>query len=187
MIPLVYVDIALMTTHGTEMADIAVGASVLMRSLHAVFTELPGRFALAIPRLNSDSPQRRLSIFRVFAEDRGHLDELIARLQQHDGMNRLFAARYPQQVPSGFSGNWISYQRLRIPSRRVANCRARIMRQIDEGGVSWVDMGSKQNGHRFRMYIKTDTAPGSASSGGKTNSYGLSLSESPFFLPDIQS
>jgi hypothetical protein len=184
MTPRIYVDICLSNQLGGNVSARAAGASLLMRSLHLCFTQMPGKFALALPDIQSSSPLKRLGRFRVFSENQDHLNALIAQLKQGGNFGRVFEAHYPEQVPNDFSGPWLAYRRLRIKSRRVPQCRAKTIRRCMEEGKTWVDMSSKENGQRFRMYL--DVVPGiQADEPMATNSYGLSVASSPLYLPHI--
>ena len=189
MTPLVYTDLCLMGEGRLTMGEVAVGASVLMRSLHATFSQMPGCFALALPDLAHRSPQRRLSRFRVFASRMEDLAELHTLLKNGDGLGRLFNASFPETVPADFKGPWMAYRRLRIHSRERASSRAVTMRALDEAGNSWVDMGSSDNRQRFRMYLACEALAQGASppplEGAQVNSYGLSVAGYPLYLPHI--
>lgn len=188
MKPLVYADYCLRTEPGAGLSEMALSASVLMRSLHAAFTQIPDRFALGFPYLDDRLPQRKLSVFRVFAESQSDLNELYSIIKNGpgDALNRLFDVRYPETVPVGFAGPWKAFKRARIHSRQMADSRAKTMRQLDEEGTAWLNMGSSSQSHRFRMYIKSMPGPvESPETGGATNSYGLSIADQPVYLPQL--
>lgn len=184
MKPTVYADFCLMAGRGASMGDVASGASVLFRTLHAVFTQMPGHFALAFPHLEHKSPQARLSVFRVFAESLEDLKELHDLMKAGDGLNRIFKAAFPETVPENFSGPWKAYRRARIHSRNIPEARAKTMRKLDEDGSSWINMGSKENRQRFRLYVAI--VDGQSGANGQINSYGLSVANNLLFLPHIE-
>jgi hypothetical protein len=182
MEPGVFVDFHLTAVRGSGMSASAVGASALFRALHAGFIQLPGRFALAFPRLDSPSPQARLSLFRVFAASIDDLAALHGVLKNGDGLGRLYEARFPEIVPGDFAGPWVSFRRARIHSRRhAANSRSSTMRQLDEAGTTWIDMGSRENGQRFRLYLLATRHDTPLT--GLPNGYGLSTADAPLALP----
>ncbi|MGF6489163.1 hypothetical protein ABH904_002936 [Pseudomonas frederiksbergensis] len=167
------------------MSEVAEGASVLFRSLHGAFTHMSGHFALAFPRLDHKSPHARLLVFRVFAESLEDLESLHNFMKGGDGLGRRFRADFPETVPVDFYGQWKAYKRARIHARSVPEARAKTMRQLDEAGTSWIDMGSKENGQRFRMYV-TVVESNQAGEIGRVNSYGLSIADQLLYLPHIE-
>lgn len=179
-----YVDYCLKVTKQGSVEEAAKAASALMKGLHAGFSEhAEKQFVLAFPFAESDSPQKKLSVFRVFAsgyEDQALLNSFISSHPQYD---MLFYAKFPQAVPMDFAGEHKAYTRFRIASRSTPQKRYRRMMEVAENGCMWIDMASKENGHRFRMYV--DVASGNPSDNGITNSYGLSNAESPYFVPAI--
>lgn len=181
MNPKTYVDYCLKVTRQASMAEVAQAASAVLKGLHAAFSKHPDKFALAFPHADSASPQKKLSVFRVFADsldDQGLLNGFVA---QHSQYEKLFYAKFPQLVPVDFSGPRRAFVRLRIASRATPIKRHRRMVEVGESGNIWVDMSSKENGQRFRLYVQT--LEGSTTEQGKLNSYGLSVKDAPIFLP----
>lgn len=178
-----YVDYCLKVTRQASMAEVAQAASAVFKGLHAAFSEHPDKFALAFPHADSPSPQKKLLVFRVFAEsleDQTILNNFVAQHPQHD---TLFYAKFPQVVPADFIGEHRAFLRLRIASRATPIKRHSRMVEVGGAGNIWIDMSSKENGQRFRLYIQT--LDGQATESGKLNSYGLSLKDAPIYLPVI--
>lgn len=181
MNPKTYVDYCLKVTRQASMAEVAQAASAVFKGLHAAFSEHPNKFALAFPHADSASSQKKLSVFRVFAssmDDQALLNGFVA---QHPQYEKLFYAKFPQLVPADFSGQRRAFVRLRIASRATPIKRHRRMVEVGENGNIWVDMSSKENGQRFRLYVQT--LDGEAADPGQLNSYGLSIKDAPVFLP----
>lgn len=179
-----YVDYCLKVRKHGSMEEVAKAASALMKALHAAFSEHSARpFVLAFPHASSESPQKKLSVFRVFAsslDDQTILNEFVSIHPKYD---ELFYAKFPKHVPEGFAGPYKAYTRYRIASRDTPKKRLRRMLEVGDKGNLWIDMSSNENGNRFRMYVAEHD--GQAASNGLTNSYGLSVSERPCFVPSI--
>ena len=179
-----YTDYCLKVTNRASMEEAAKAASTLMKGLHAAFSEHSSvQFALALPFAESGSPQKKMSVFRVFASSFEDLTLLNRFISQHPQYDLLFYGKYPQTVPADFSGGYKAYRRLRIATRRKPQMRYKTMVKVAEQGTLWLDMYSKENGHQFRMYI--DVINGEQSDTGVVNSYGLSNANNPFFVPAI--
>jgi hypothetical protein len=166
------------------MEEAAKAASTLMKGLHAAFSEHSSvQFVLALPFAESGSPQKKMSVFRVFAasfEDLALLNSFISNHPQYDA---LFYGKFPQPVPADFAGEYKAYTRFRIATRSSPQKRYNRMVKVAEQGTLWIDMTSKENGNRFRMYI--DVISGEPSDTGVVNSYGLSNANNPLFVPAI--
>lgn len=179
-----YVDYCLKVRKHGSMEEVAKAASALMKVLHAAFSEHSTRsFVLAFPCASSESPQKKLSVFRVFAsslDDQTILNEFVSSHLKYD---ELFYGKFPKHVPEEFSGPYKAYTRYRIASREAPKKRLRRMLEVGEKGNLWIDMSSNENGNRFRLYVEEHE--GQSASNGLTNSYGLSIAESPCFVPDI--
>lgn len=179
-----YVDYCLKVGKHGSMEEVAKAASTLMKVLHAAFSEHSTRtYVLAFPCASSESPQKKLSVFRVFSsnlDDQTALNEFVS---SHPHYDELFYGKYPKHVPVGFDGPYKAYTRFRIASRETPQKRHRRMLEVADNGNLWIDMSSNENGNRFRLYVAEHV--GQAASSGLTNSYGLSNSNSLCFVPDI--
>lgn len=179
-----YVDYCLKVTKQASMEEVAKAASALMKSLHAGFSEHSTKqFVLAFPHAESQSPQKKLSVFRVFStsfEDQAVLNSFVTNSPHHES---LFFAKFPQPVPADFAGEHKAYTRFRIASRSAPEKRYRRMVEVAELGTMWIDMASKENANRFRMYI--NVIDGQPSESGMVNGYGLSNCNHPVFVPAI--
>jgi hypothetical protein len=179
-----YVDYCLKVTKQASMEEAAKAASALMKSLHAGFSEHTSKqFVLAFPYAESKSPQKKLSVFRVFSssfEDQALLNSFVANSPHNEV---LFYAKFPQSVPADFDGEHKAYTRFRIASRSAPEKRYRRMIEVAEHGNMWIDMSSKENTSRFRMYI--NVIDGQPTESGMVNGYGLSNCNSPVFVPVI--
>lgn len=185
MTPKTYVDYCLKCPPKASMPEVAKAASCLMKCLHAAFSDIPGHaFALALIHSESPSPQKKLSVFRIFAESMEAQQSLHDFVLKSCHYNDLFFATFPQSVPADFSGRYVAYARLRVASRAKPEMRLKKMIKVTEEGNLWIDMVSKENGNRFRMYIRR--IEGSSSSIGRLNSYGLSDANQLVFLPELQ-
>lgn len=179
-----YVDYRLRVPFKADMGEVARAASSLMRGLHAGLSELSEKqFALAFPHFESASPQKKLTVFRVFAESTDDQMELHQFMSKHPKFGATFSADFPMMVPSEFAGPYKAFSRLRIRTRERSVTRLKQMLAVNEQGNLWIDMASKENGHRFRFYVQaTEGAPGET---GELNSYGLSNAEQLVYLPVI--
>ena len=177
-----YTDYCLKVTNRASMEEAAKAASTLMKGLHAAFSEHASiQFVLALPFSECGSPQKKMSVFRVFASSLEDLTLLNRFISNHPQYDVLFYGKFPQPVPADFAGEYKAYTRLRIASRKKPQARYTTMVKVAEQGTLWLDMHSKENGQQFRMYI--NVLSGERSDNGVTNSYGLSNANNPFFVP----
>lgn len=183
MKPDTYVDYTLKVGYRASMEEVSQCASFLMKALHAGFSEHKDKFALALPSLDESSPQKKISIFRVFAQsmsDHMLLHEFVARSGY---MDKHFVASFPKNVPEDFAGPFKAFTRIRIKSRAAGVQRLKKMLEVDTNGNAWINMQSRENGQRFPMYLESHTA--SAGTEGVLNGYGLSHAANLQFLPDL--
>lgn len=178
-----FVDYKITLHHKASSSEVAKAISSLMSVLHAGFSEIKGDFALAFPDLEANSAYKRLLTFRVFSNSRDNEESLIEFVRGSTLLEGQYSILAPRTVPSDFSGEYKSYSRVRIKSRERAQCRFETMTRLMSDGSHWIDIVSKSNGGRFRMYINVKKS--SVASSGSTNSYGLSIAEEPVFLPAI--
>lgn len=183
MKPSTYVDYTLKVGSKASMELVSQCASLLMRALHAGFSEHKDTFALALPHLDESSPQKKISTLRVFAESISDQMLLHAFVERSGYLDKHFVAGFPKTVPESFSGPYKAYSRIRIKSRSSGVQRLKKMMEVDANGDAWINMQSRENGQRFPMYLKSHTA--ARSSEGVLNGYGLSQSDHLLFLPDI--
>lgn len=157
-------------------------AGAMLRVLHGVFREYPGKFALALPR-------RHFSRLRVFAETREDLDLLVSSVRNHPAIRNYGQIGYPDSVPSDFAGPWKRYSRFRIPTRkadRTPNNRLRRsrMEKAEQKNIPFFPMISYTSGQRFSLHVDIQNVSGCLEE-CQPDSYGLSVASKPFALPDL--
>lgn len=183
MKPATYVDYTVKVGNRASMEEVSQCASFLMRALHAGFSEHKGKFALALPHLDESSPQKKISTFRVFAESMNDHMQLHEFVTRSGYLDKHFVASFPKTVPVDFAGPYKAFSRIRIKSRAAGVQRLKKMLEVDANGNSWINMQSRENGHRFPMYLQSHTA--AAGTEGVLNGYGLSQTDNLLYLPDL--
>lgn len=183
MKPASYVDYTLKVGNRASMDEVAQCAAFLMKALHAGFSEMKDKFALALPHLNEKSPQKKISTFRVFADSMNEHVQLHEFITRSGYLDTHFVASFPKAVPADFAGPYKAFSRIRIKSRAHGVLRLKKMLEVDANGDAWINVQSRENGHRFQMYIQSHTAE--AGTDGVVNGYGLSQAENLLFLPDL--
>lgn len=154
-------------------------SGAVMRILHGVFKQNPGKFAIAIP-------EHGFEWIRVFTDNRENLDLLHDNIKDSHVIKAYARFGYPQEVPKNFSGKWKRYARFRIPSRNSerkegGTLRLRRIEQTEEMDMPFFIVQSKSNGGQFSLHIYiSDAQP---SDNCEPDSYGLSVTTRPFGLP----
>lgn len=157
-------------------------ASRLFGVLHGAFRQMPNKYAIAIP-------QSGFASLRVFAQSREDLGLLCMAVAGHHVLRDYYCIDNSVQVPSDFTGAWISYRRFRIPLARAdRNARAdgftlaqRRMALAQHKGLVFFDTLSQTSGQRFSLHVQRVAAEGPGIF--SPNSYGLASVERPFALP----
>lgn len=187
MKPCFYVDYRIDLKGRPSSIEVAKASSGLLRTLHAVFEQMPGKFALALPEIENKFPMERISTFRVFAQTLEDLTALYSLAKKGGLIGVRFIALHPEAVPENFQGEWVRFNRYRIPTRAEPVRRSKRMLKADEEGTTWIDMLSSSNDQRFRFYISMNkvSAPESGCA-PDANAYGLSTSDAPVPLPYIR-
>lgn len=160
-------------------------AGAMLKVLHGVFGQQPGRYALALPRY-PDSPFNAL---RVFASERDELDGLVQGVEGHPVIRDYAYIGERRKVPLDWSGPWREFRRYRIPSRKSGRkpddtLRERRMAQAEERRLPYFILHSRSNGQQFGLYLEVlpaDAMPDDC----QPDSYGLSVASRPFALPDL--
>lgn len=160
-------------------------AGAALKALHGGFCAQPGRYALALPRY----PDAPFAALRVFAAERGHLDELVQAVENHPAIRDYVLLGYSRLVPEGFSGGWSEFRRYRIPARRAGrkpgdDLRERRMRQADAAKLPFFILQSRGNGQQFGLYLDI-RSPAEPAQDCRPDGYGLSVASRPFALPDL--
>ncbi|RMH09771.1 MAG: type I-F CRISPR-associated endoribonuclease Cas6/Csy4 [Nitrospirae bacterium] len=157
-------------------------AGAILRVLHGVFRQHPGRFALALPG-------SLFSGLRIFAQTREDLDLLVAAVEFHPAVRDYGRIGYPRTVPLDYSGPWKRYSRYRIPTRKSdrepdGRLRRTRIERADQKNLPYFTLSSSSSGQRFRLYFEVieNAAP---SMECQPDSYGFSVASRPFSLPDL--
>lgn len=192
MIPAHYVDfsLAVLEPESSRVQGCGAGlpapvvAGAMLKVLHGVFGREPGRFALCLPQ-HRTAP---FAALRVFAAERGDLDELVEGVGDHPVIRDYGHIGYPRRVPADWDGGWVEFRRYRIPSRKAGRkpddtLRQRRMEQAERRRLPYFILQSASNGQQFGLYLQV--LPGGTATDCRPDSYGLSVSSRPFALPDL--
>ena len=177
MKPRHYVNIVIGASGG---ASLPVAASAVMRVLHSAFRNHPKIFAVAFPQKSI------FSMIRVFAENAENLKLLQSEIEDHQDIVSFARFKVSREVPFDFSGEWASYTRFRIPSRKAdrhegSPLRLSRMRQADEENMPYLVLRSKSQKTEFGLRFKIEK--GAPCEDCMPDSYGLSTSSKVFSLP----
>jgi len=118
MKPCFYVDYRIDLKGRPSSIEVAKASSGLLRTLHAVFEQMPGKFALALPEIENKFPMERISTFRVFAQTLEDLTALYSLAKKGGLIGVRFIALHPEAVPENFQGEWVRFNRYRIPQEQ---------------------------------------------------------------------
>lgn len=179
MKPRHYVNVAIAATGGV---DSPVAASAVMRIVHGAFRNHPGMFAVAFPQKST------FSMIRIFADNPENLNLLQTEIENHPDIVRFARFKAARVVPSDFAGEWASYTRFRIPSRKAdrhegAPLRLKRLREADDANMPFLMLRSKSQKTDFGLRFKIEK--GLPCEDCLPDSYGLSTSSKVFSLPLI--
>jgi hypothetical protein len=189
MIPRHYVDLNLQSGASGAGLPPPVVAGAALRVLHGAFKRYPSRYALALPGFET-APFAKL---RVFASERDDLDALHEAVSNHPVFQSHVQPGYPRKVAPAYDGPWLRYARYRIPARKAGRhpqdgLRQRRIAQADERRLPYFILDSQSTGQQFGLYLAIDSAPAPADWQARElqpDSYGLSVAERAFALPDL--
>lgn len=130
-------------------------AGAMLKVLHGLFGQQPGRYALALPKHQS-AP---FAALRVFAENRDDLDELVQAVEGHPVIRDYSRIGYPRKIPKDHDGPWVEFRRYRIPSRKAGRkpgdiLRERRMMQAEERRLPYFILNSLSTGQQFGLYVE---------------------------------
>lgn len=184
MKPLFYVDYQVNVGMKADMGEVAQAASRLFRALHAGFSEFQGLFALDLPSIGLDNPISRLRKMRVFSESAEDHAKLASFLE-NSGYDNLFSSSSVKSVPDLFDGQYRVLRRIRIRSRERGIQRIKTMKELEKNGNIWLTIKSSENKNHFRFYFEAHVVDGPPRESGEPSNYGLSIGETPVYLPVI--
>lgn len=183
--------------HTTLLLPIATHAlrQELLNLLHAAFRAHPDRYAIAFPEWQGRTGTRAYRTLgnqiRLFAQTPERLVWLLESLSARVDLVRQIRVSPPESLPDDYAGPWVEYRRVRPPkipadvSERARLDLERVRQQI----VSCPDFEvvSRQNGHAFRVFIeqRPPLAPAQMATEIHPDSYGLSVKDRAFALPDL--
>lgn len=180
MTPRYYVNIKNLAANTGVALPVVAGS--LLYNLHGFFRQNPGMYAIALPA-------NGFGYIRVFAETTEAVDMLRKGLG-----GRPISRGYCQigevlDVPKAFNGQWMSFSRYRIPTRKSdrdpgARLRARRIEQADKDRMPYFMIRSNTNGNCFSLYVSIKPAQDMLGE-CLPDSYGLSVASRPFALPNL--
>lgn len=188
MKPAWYFNLTVSTATASGASASGAGVTALARLvhvLHRLFAKLDGKHALAFPEMRTGAYRHPGNIVRVFGETREQLDTLADHLETQPFVKDYAQVGRIRAVPVGLSSGFTEYRRFRTPGRssRLQESRATRLKAGDE--LPYLHMASDSTGQRFSVYIEPighSTAP---SEDCLPDSYGLSVYERSFALPNI--
>lgn len=190
MTPLFYVDLSAAATTVKNNDGMSAFLPVMGRGftvLHGVFSRFPGSYAMALPNLREGEHRHPGNVIRVFGETRESVDALLDNIEQHPVFKgeAYFRVSRVRQIPEGYSGDGVAYVRHRIPargnkkSRKPPEYRARRLAEAER--FPYFSVSSKSTKQVFSLHV--GMRKGSPGGLATPDSYGLSTSEKPLFLP----
>ena len=143
----------------------------LIKVLHGIFSDHPGKYALALPGMRTGEHRHPGHVARVFADNRDQLHDVQDALQRNERIHGYVLYGRPVEVPENYAGKWIEYRRYRIPGTgsRLEKCRDYRMQHADT--LPYVRIGSKHTGQAFSLYFAV--YDGEKSENCEPDSYGL--------------
>lgn len=156
----------------------------LIKVLHGIFSDHPGKFALALPGMRTGEHRHPGHVVRVFADNRDNLRLVQGALQRNERIHGYVLYGWPAEVPQDYAGKWIEYRRYRIPGTRSRLEKCRDYRLSHADTLPYVRLGSRSTGQAFSLYFAM--YDGEKSENCEPDSYGLSIPTKRFCLPDIR-
>lgn len=90
--------------------------------LHGVFGGSGGKYAVAFPGARNGKKRRSVGgVIRVFAGSSADIYALLEKVKEHHVMRDYMRVSMPRDVPTDFSGEWVSWQRIRVQRREGVN------------------------------------------------------------------
>lgn len=137
--------------------------------LHGAFGGSEGKYAVAFSGAKQGKSRSVGNVIRVFADSSAELYALLEKVRGHHVMRDYARVSMPQDVPDDFSGEWMSWQRIRVQKKEGINREATIKRANES---PFFDVMSS-SGKSFPLRIsKTKANP--QLDDFTPNSYGLS-------------
>jgi len=189
MRPDYYADLTLRSAAGVTVPVIA---SAVMQILHSVFTENPNRYALAFPTMKTGDTPTPGHILRLFSESRDEIEAACDRIEQNTRLNAFVITGRIRRAPEQYEGEWIEYQRYRVPARRGKSeahqekrLRLRAKRLEEARNLPYFLLNSASTQQSFSIMIQQHIYAARSETIGATDSYGLSRKEAPLLLPRL--
>lgn len=162
--------------------QIPVACGRVMHVLHGAFRQMPDKFAIAFPAEGSI-----FSTMRVFASSIEDLLALQAAVEMHESFEDHAHPRAVKAVPGDFTGEWVSYVRFRIPTRKSdrhegAPLRLRRMREADD--LPYLRLHSRSSRTSFSLHFNPAVV-NKPEGECLPDSYGLSTTTKVFGLPRL--
>lgn len=169
---------------GADMPQHAI-LSKAYRVLHGAFGGSGSKYAIAFPRAREGKSRSVGNVIRVFSDSSAELYALLEKVRGHHVMRDYARVSMPQDVPDDFSGEWMSWQRIRVQKKDGINRIATIKRASES--PYFEVLSSSENSFPLRIQkVKAnpqlkDFTPNSygLSTGGNRKGEGLNL----FSLP----
>lgn len=186
-----YIDIEFADFSGELSGSII--ANQVMPVLHGAFKKLGGVYALALPNC---IPGKKMGIgdkLRVFSVQAHDLRELTLAIKDHYVIRDYCSISAPKPVPNDFCGPWIEYRRYRLSNKNAERkqdfqtepLRNRRMRCAEEQRLPYFVLRSASTNRGFSLVVEPLSATGGNQSQIAPDSYGLSVSSRPFYVPQI--
>jgi CRISPR-associated endoribonuclease Cas6/Csy4 subtype I-F len=189
MQPDYYADLTLRSAAGVTVPVIA---SAVMQILHSVFTENPNRYALAFPAMKMGDAPTPGHILRLFSESRDEIETASDRIEQNTRLSPFVITGRIRRTPEQYEGEWVEYQRYRVPARRGKSeehqekrLRLRAKRLEEARNLPYFLLSSASTQQSFSIMIQQHIYPSRIEPTGSTDSYGLSRKEAPLLLPRL--
>ncbi len=173
-------------------ASVPVIASKVMEALHPVFAEHTATYALALPYWKSGAAPTPGHTLRLFAAERDALNWIMDQLEQQVPLCNYLVTGRIRRAPQDWEGDWTTFQRFRIPARQgkseahqAKRLKLRAKRLAEAQRLPYFRLRSRSTQQSFALTVQKNLHSGIETAGGQPDSYGLSRSESPVFLPEL--
>lgn len=197
-----YLDIRILEASDDADLSIEYLRNQIYSIVHAVFRQLPTRFALALEasaRLQNKTrhyeskygrkPRANFDILRIFSEQQTDLEQLVEKIKGHWKIRDYAVLHAPVPVPTAKVTGWKSYRRFRIPTLKAErnltfengqeSLHSRRLKRAK--ALPFFSVQSQSTAQKFTVTIEILDAPDAGT--GLPDSYGLARQTQAFALP----
>lgn len=141
-------------------------------------------FASAFPRAKVGEFANPGDLIRVFVGEHEDADALAEAIETHPRISEYLAVGRVKKVPQNIESS-ICYARFRIATRAHSTPERRIKRLKQGDALPYLKVSSRSTNQAFSLRFDIKRRPEPASAEIEPDSYGLSVAEREFWLPEI--